>query len=156
MNPSKIFYSQGHQTSESSVCHLALKNITVFGCSGLFLYNFHKYLNIHVIHKGNIICIQIKCPFFFFLCFLFDFLVMQFFFFILSLNKVHFPCKYILQHNFHSFYIFDISAKPASSKKSDRRILKNMKLHFIFLIMSTHIQEEKGSLWKQKPQTRHQ
>lgn len=57
MNPRKIFYSQGHQTLESDVCHPAFKNITVFECSGLFLYNFHKCLNIHVIHKGNIICI---------------------------------------------------------------------------------------------------
>lgn len=155
MNPRKIFYSQGHQTSESSVCHLALKNITVFECSGLFLYNFHKCLNIHVIHKGNIICNRSNALFSFsFFFFLFWFLVIHYFFQPFSLQKNHIPYKYILRHSFHSFYIFDISAKPA--KKSDRRILKNVKLHLIFLIMSTNNREEKGSLLKYKPQTSHQ
>lgn len=54
MNPMKIFYSQGHQTLESNVGHPTFKNIIVSKCSWLFLYNFHKFLNIYVIHKETL------------------------------------------------------------------------------------------------------
>lgn len=124
MNPRKIFYSQGHQTLEHDVCHPAFKNITVFECSGVFLCNFHKCLNRHCIQRETVyiyMYVDQMLLFFYFFCFL----AMFFFFFTHTLNEKHFPISIYFgtfYGIFHSFYIFDVSAKPLRSRKSDRRM----------------------------------